>query len=69
MRPEPPVAGRLVGIELVEHDVDLALPMGGDDAVHEVEELTTSAAFVVAGADLAGDDIEGGEQRRRAVPL
>ena len=43
--------------------------MLGDDAVHEVEKLDAPAPLVLAARHLAGGDVEGGEQRRRAVPL
>ena len=36
---QPAVAFRLVGVEIVEDDVDLAPGMGRDDAVHEIQEL------------------------------
>src|ERR1700730_1758613 len=36
---EPGVALWFVGVEIVENDVDLVRGMGGDDLVHEIEEL------------------------------
>ncbi len=69
MTREPAVPLRLVGAEVVEHDMDLALRVGGHDLVHEVEELDPPAATIVAGPNLAAGDVEGGEQRRRAMAL
>src|SRR5208282_4311092 len=55
---EPDVALGLADGEIVEDDVDFALRMGGDDPVHEIEELDASASFIVAAADCAADDIQ-----------
>ena len=35
----------LVGVEIVEDDVKLAIREGGDGAVHEAEELDTAGAW------------------------
>ena len=64
---EPEVALGLMGTEIVEDDVDLALRLRGDDAVHEVEEFDPSAALLVGHRDLAGGDLEGGEQGAGAM--
>ena len=48
--------------------MDLAPGMGGHDAVHEVEELDAAATLVMARHNLAIGDVEGGKQRRSAVP-
>ena len=45
---QPHVALRLVGREIVEHDMDFAIRMSGDDLVHEVEEFDAPPAFVMA---------------------
>ena len=60
MAGEPALALGLVGREIVDDDVDLFAPSGGDDLVHEIEELDAPAAPVVVGRDLAGGDLEGG---------
>ena len=52
----------LVGVEIVEDDVKLAIREGGDDAVHEAEELDTAAALGMRRDDLAGGDFERCEQ-------
>ena len=65
----PSLALGLMGREIVEDDMDLLARIGGDDAVHEVEELDAPAALVMAGGDLAGEDVESGEQGRGAVAL
>ena len=69
MRLEPAVALGLVGVQVVENDMDLAVGIGGHHAVHEVEELTAAPPFVVSGLNLAAGDVESGKQRRRAVSL
>ena len=61
--PLPPgIALRLVGIEIVEDEVDLAPGMHGEDGVHEIEELDPSAALIMARRHLAIGDVEGGKQ-------
>ena len=66
---EPTVVARLVGTEVIEHDVDGRVRPSGDDAVHEVEELDAPPALLVRRRHLAGGDLEGGKQRRSAVAL
>lgn len=57
-----PIVILLVGVEVVEDDMQLLTRIGGDHLVHEVEELDTPAAFAVSGRHLAAGDLEGGEQ-------
>src|SRR5450631_3907422 len=59
----------LVGAEVVEDDVKLAVRKGCGDAVHEVEKLDTATAFRMRRDDLSGGDFQRRKQRRRAVPL
>ena len=66
---EPAVVLGLVGIEVVENDMDDGVWMAGDDIVHEVEELDAPAARPVRGSHLAGGHLEGGEQRGGAIAL
>ena len=56
-------------LKLLEDDVKLATREGGDDAVHEAEELDTAAALGMRRDDPAGGDFERCEQGRGAVPL
>src|SRR5882762_11660774 len=58
----------LVGIQVVEDDMDVLSRIGGDDVVHKAEELAAAAALCVGGVDFAGGDVERAEQRRGAVP-
>ena len=58
-----------VGGEIVENDMELAIPKGGDDAVHEAEELDTTAALGMRGNDPAGGDFERCGQGRSACRL
>ena len=69
MQLEPMVVPGFVGIEVVEHDVDGGVGPGGDDVVHEVEELDAPPPLLVSCRHLAGGHLEGGEQRRGAVTL
>ena len=69
MAGQPSIPFGLVGAEIVEDDVDLAIGVIGDHVVHEVEELDAPPALGVLGLDLAGGDVEGGEERGGATPL
>jgi hypothetical protein len=55
------------GVEVVEHNVDGGIRIGGDDVVHEVEEFDAARAFLVGGNDLAGGDLEGSKLGQGAV--
>src|SRR5580704_3446626 len=61
---QPAVVFGLVGIEIVQNHMDLAAGMFGNQAVHEIEELDTPAALIMAGLDQASGNVEGGEQGR-----
>src|ERR671938_815584 len=64
---EPAIA-LLVGVEIVEDDVQLAVREGGNQAVHEAEEFDAAAALGMLGNNLACGNLERGEQGRGAVP-
>jgi hypothetical protein len=66
---EPAIVFRLVGVEVVQDDVNLTTQMLSDDAVHEVQELDAPAAPVVARFDQTGGHLERGEQGCGAVAL
>ena len=66
---EPAIVLGLVGVEIVEDDMDGRVRGGGDDIVHEVEEFDAPPALLVRGRDLAGGHLEGGKQGRGAVAL
>ena len=65
---EPAVAF-LMGVEIVEDDVQLPIREDGDDVVHEAEEFDTTPPFGVRGHNLAGGHLKRGKQGRSAVPL
>src|SRR5215203_1031602 len=65
---QPSVPLRLVGVEVVEHDMDVAARVIGHDLVHEVEELDPASTPIVPGPNLARGDVKGGEERGGAVP-
>ena len=66
---EPAVVFGLVGVEVVEDDMDGAVLMSGDDVVHEIKEFDAPPTRLMGGDHLAGGHLEGGEQRRGAVAL
>jgi hypothetical protein len=66
---QPHVSLGLMRRKIVEDDMDFAFRIGGDDLVHEIEEFDAPASFVMAADDFATRKIEGGEQRRRPMPL
>src|SRR6266852_5017042 len=59
----------LVGVEVVEDDVKLAVRKVRGHAVHEVEKLDTAAPFCMRRNDLSGGDFERRKQCGRAMPL
>ena len=67
--PEPTIVPGLVGVEIVEDDVDGRVRVSGDDIVHEIEELDAPPPRLVRGGDLAGRYLEGGKQGGGAVAL
>ena len=51
---EPPVVLGLVGIEIVENDMNFFfVAVGVYDAIHEVQKLPASPAFVLTGLNQA----------------
>ena len=59
----------LMGVEIVEDDVKLAVREGVNKAIHEAEELNAAAALGMRRDDPPGGDFKRCEQRRGAVPL
>ena len=67
---EPAIVLWLVGIEIVQNDVNfLFLAVGVYYAIHEIHELPAAPPFVVAGLNQASGGFERREKRRRAVPF
>ncbi len=66
---EPAIGPGLVGVEIVENDVDGRIRVGGDDIVHGIEELDAPPTRLVRGGNLAGRHLEGGKQGGDAVAL
>ena len=60
--PQPTIVFGLMGVQVVQDDVNLPAWMIDDDAVHEMQELDAPAAPVMAGFDEAGDHIQSREQ-------
>ena len=50
---EPAIVFRLVGVQVVEYDVDLLVRMLGHKIIHEIEELPTPSTRIVPGLDLS----------------
>src|ERR1700693_3843798 len=59
----------LMGVEIVEDDVELAIRKGGNEAVHEAKELDTAASLRMRRDDPSGGDFKRCEQGRGAVAL
>src|SRR5258705_6676640 len=64
-----PIFVLLMGVKIVEDDLEPGLGIGSNDFIHEVEELFAATALLVCCLDLASRHLEGREQRRRAVAL
>ena len=62
-----PVLFGLVRTEVVEDDVQLPAGMRFYNLVHEGEKLYPTPSLRVHGRDVAGGDVEGSEERGRAV--
>ena len=59
----------LMRVEIVEDDVKLTIREGGNEAVHEAEELDTTAPLGMRRDDPSGGDFKRCEQSRGAMPL
>ena len=59
---EPTVLFRLVGIEIIQDDMNFFLGMAGNNVVHEVEELTAPTPRVVAGLNQSCRHFKGSKQ-------
>ena len=59
----------LMGVEVIENDVEVAAWKSRDHAVHEPEKFNATAPLRMCCNDLPGGDFEGSKQRRRAVAL
>ena len=66
---EPAIVFGLVGIEVIQNDMDLPTGVFADDLVHEIQKLTPSPPWIVPGLDQAGSDFERREQRRSSMAL
>src|SRR5215472_5795396 len=66
---QPTVVLGFVRVQIVEDDMDVAVGVVGDNAVHEVKKFDAPTTAVVARPDHPGGGIESGKQRRRTVPL
>src|SRR5437773_3216075 len=66
---EPAVVLGLMGIEVVEDDMDSGVTIDSDDVVHEVEKLDAAATLFVSDSDLSGGNLEGSKQGRSTVTL
>src|SRR5450631_3545786 len=64
---KPAIAFRLVRVEIVEDDVNLAAGMVADDLIHEVEKLSPAAALVMTGLYGSAEHIKSRKKRRGSV--
>jgi len=69
MASQPPVVLRLVSIQVIEHDVNLAVRISRHNLIHKVQKLAAAAARVVTGHYLTSGDIQGREKRGGSMPL
>ena len=69
MLTEPAVVFGLVGVEIVEDDVELPPVVACHERIHEVQKVAPAAPPVVARGDEARGDFQRGKERRRAMPL
>ena len=56
---QPAIVFGLVGIQVVEDDMNFPVGMVSDDAVHEVQEFDPPTALVMAGFDQTGGHLQG----------
>src|ERR1700683_1296666 len=66
---EPAIFFRLVRIQVVHHDMQITVRIGGHDLVHEIQKLPPPPSVVMARDHLSGSDVEGSKQSGGAVPL
>ena len=59
----------LMCVDIVEDDAKFTIREGGNEAVHEAEELHTTAPLGMHRDDPSGGDFERCEQSRSAMPL
>lgn len=70
MPSNPAIVLRLVGVEVVQDDVNLDIfGVVNDEIVHEVEKFPAPPPLVVPGLDLTGNHIESSEERRGPMPF
>jgi hypothetical protein len=61
---QPAVIFRLVGVRVVQNNVDLLAWVVGDRAIHIIEEFPAPAARIVPCLDLSSGNVQRGEKRR-----
>ena len=67
---EPAVVLGLVGIEIVENDMDFFfVAVGVYEAIHEIQEFPASSTFVMASLNQASGGFESREERGGAMPF
>ena len=67
MAAQPAIGFGLMGIEVVQHHMQVAVRMVRHDLVHEVQELASPTAGIVAGFHLSGGHVQSREQGGRPV--
>src|SRR5436305_15168873 len=66
---EPAVLFRLMRVQIVQHDMDLAARVLGHNLIHELQELTPPSTAVMCRLHLSSGDLKRGKQGGRAVTL
>src|SRR6266567_5215526 len=69
MRFQPPVPLRLMGVEIVQHYMDLPAWVVGYDSIHKVQKLSTAAPRVMASLHFPGHDVQSSKKGRGTVAL
>ena len=67
MRFEPAVLFGLVSVEIVQGHVEFFAGIGGNQLVHEIQELTAATATIMSGVYQTGSDVEGRKERRSSI--
>src|SRR5436190_23483965 len=59
----------LMGVEIIEDDVQLAIRKAGNDAVHEAEKFDTATSLGMLRDDFSRGNVQRCEQCRGTMPL
>jgi len=69
MSGQPPAMLGFMGVQVVQNDMQLCVGIEGDDAVHEVQELTATTTRVMAGSHQARGYFQSSKQGCSSMPF